>query len=308
MNEKIYNTIGVNYTINRTADHRILASIVELLNLPLGSLIADVGAGTGNYSNALADLGYRIKAVEPSEEMQRQAIPNSNVEWYWGSAESIPLSNNSVDGVIVVLAIHHFSSVQIAAKEIRRICPNGPIVVLTFDPREGEEPWFKNYFPEVYQKDFISFLPINEVADVIAEEDQWEKTIRKFPLPHDLLDRNMYSGWNRPEIYLNHRFRQNVSGLALASQNIVQKGLEGLRNDLETGKWDKEYGYLRNQISFDAGFRFIKCIKSKLGDLLNDYQDTLRENRTFEHPYHIRSRRTVGHASRKGRPGPWNPT
>jgi len=261
MNEKKYNAIGVNYKINRTADHRIVTSIVDLLNLPTGSTITDVGAGTGNYSNALANLGYKIKAIEPSEEMQRQSIPNVNVDWYLGSAESIPLADNSVNGVIVVLSLHHFSSVQSAAKEIRRICPNGPIIVFTLDPREGEEPWFKNYFPEVYQKDFNSFPPINEVADVIAEENQWEKTIRKFPLPHDLLDRNMYSGWNKPEIYLDPRFRQNVSGLALTSKSLVQKGVENLRTDLETGKWDEKYGHLRNRMFFDAGFRFIKCTK-----------------------------------------------
>ena len=115
--------------------------------------------------------------------------------------------------------------------------------------------------PEVYQKDFNSFPPINEVADVIAHEGQWKKTIRKFPLPHDLLDKNMYSGWNNPEIYLDPRFRQNVSGLALASKSVIQKGIEGLRNDLETGKWDEEYGYLRNQLFFDAGFRFIQYRK-----------------------------------------------
>jgi len=262
MNENKYNTIGVNYKINRTADYRIVSSIVGLLNLPTGATIADIGAGTGNYSNALAILGYKIKAIEPSEEMQRQAIPNGNVEWYSGSAESIPLSDNSVDGVIIVLSIHHFSSVRTAAKEIRRICPNGPIVVFTFDPRQGEEPWLKKYFPEVYQKDFNSFPPINEVADVIAEEGQWKKTIQKFPLPHDLQDKNMYAGWNKPEIYLDPRFRQNVSGLALASRSVIQKGIEELRSDIETGKWDNKFGYLRNQNSFDAGFRFIKCVVS----------------------------------------------
>ena len=263
MNEKIYNNIGINYSINRTADQRIVASIVELLNLPVGSIIADIGAGTGNYSNALANLGYKIKAIEPSEEMQRQAVSNNNVDWYLASAESIPLPDHSVDGVLIVLAIHHFSSLQAAAKEIRRVCPNGPIVAFTLDPRQGEEPWFKKYFPEAYQKDFISFPPIDEVGDMIAAAEGWEKTIRKFPLPHDLLDKNMYSGWNKPEIYLDHQFRQNVSGLALASKSVVQKGIESLKNDLETGKWNEKFGYLRKQISFDVGFRFIKCVKSK---------------------------------------------
>lgn len=258
---QVYDAIGKNYQVNRAADPNIVEKIIELLNLPTGSIIADIGAGTGNYANALADLGYRIKAIEPSREMQRQGKPRIDVQWVSGSAEAIPLSDNSVDGVIIILALHHFPSLPSAAKEICRICLKGPVVVFTFDPRQGEEPWFKNYFPEAYQKDFVSFPPIDEVADRIAHEGQWGKKISKFPLPHDLSDKNMYAGWNKPEIYLDPQFRQNVSGLALASKSRVQKGVDALKNDLETGKWDKEYGYLRNQVSFDAGFRFIRCLK-----------------------------------------------
>lgn len=79
VNSTTYDSIGSNYNQNRTADHRVLAVIKELLELPSGSTIADVGAGTGNYSNALADLGYKLEAVEPSMEMRRQAIPNPRV-------------------------------------------------------------------------------------------------------------------------------------------------------------------------------------------------------------------------------------
>ncbi len=262
MNEKVYDTIGVNYRSNRVADRRIIEKIIELLNLSPGSTIADVGAGTGNYANALASRGYWLKAVEPSKEMQRQAIPNERVEWFLDSAESIPLSDDSVDGLIVILALHHFSSLPMAAKEMRRLCSQGPIVVFTLDPRQGEKPWFNDYFPEVYKKDFQSFPPVGEVADMITREGRWEKTIRKFPLPHDLSDKNMYSGWNKPEIYLDPHFRRNVSGLALASKSVVQRGMEFLRNDLRTGKWDEKYGHLRDQRFFDAGFRFIKCLKT----------------------------------------------
>jgi ubiquinone/menaquinone biosynthesis C-methylase UbiE len=262
MNEKVYDTIGVNYRSNRAADRRIIEKVIELLNLSPGSTIGDIGAGTGNYANALASRGYRLKAIEPSEKMQKQAIPNDRVEWFLNSAESIPLSDDSVDGVIVVLALHHFSSLPMAAKEMRRTCSQGPIVVFTLDPRQGEKPWFNNYFPEVYQKDFKSFPPIDEVADMIAGEGRWEKIIQEFPLRHDLSDKNMYSGWNKPEIYLDPQFRQNVSGLALAPKSVVQRGTECLKNDLQTGKCDEKYGHLRNQRFFDAGFRFIKCLKT----------------------------------------------
>jgi len=260
MGEVVYNSIGKSYNRNRAADNRVLHTIKTLLDLPAGSLIADVGAGTGNYSNALADIGYTVNAIEPSEKMRYQATPNSNVTWISGFAESIPLPDKSVDGVIVVLALHHFSSIQNAAKEMHRICPDGPIVIFTLDPREGKVPWFKDYFPTIYQQDFITFKSIDVVSGLIAVDKRWSKTIKRFPLPHDLSDKNMYSAWREPERYLDKTFRQNTSGFALASSSVVEKGIALLQKDLETGEWDRKHGFLREQEYFDAGFRFIKCV------------------------------------------------
>jgi protein-L-isoaspartate O-methyltransferase len=53
-NISLYDKIGRNYPTHRQADPRLTASILELLSLPEASEIADVGAGTGNYSLALA--------------------------------------------------------------------------------------------------------------------------------------------------------------------------------------------------------------------------------------------------------------
>src|SRR4030043_302816 len=258
MDEIIYNSIVSDYNTNRVADPRILNIIDTLLDLPSGSVIADIGAGTGNYSNALAGLGYKVFAVEPSETMRHQTKANDRVTCISGTAESIPLPEQSVNGIIVILAIHHFSSIERASLEMQRICPTGPIIIFTFDPRVGQEPWFKDYFFEIYQRDFMTFPPLEKVIEAIAFEGSWSKEILSFPLPKDLSDRNMYSAWSEPEKYFDARFRQNTSGFALASPVVVQSGLSRLQNDLQSGAWDKKYGYLRNQKEFDAGFTFIK--------------------------------------------------
>ena len=90
MPQPVYDLIGSNYNVNRTADARILSTIGDLLNLPPGSTIADIGGGTGNYSRSLANLGYKVLAVEPSEEMRKQAVPNKNVRWHSGTAVLFP--------------------------------------------------------------------------------------------------------------------------------------------------------------------------------------------------------------------------
>ena len=74
MNTSLYDKIGITYRQTRRADPRIVEKLITLLNLAAGTCIADVGAGTGNYSNALADAGFTVRAIEPSPIMRAQAI------------------------------------------------------------------------------------------------------------------------------------------------------------------------------------------------------------------------------------------
>jgi ubiquinone/menaquinone biosynthesis C-methylase UbiE len=79
-----YDEIGKGYNFYRKADHRLLKMLIELLGLPVGSVVADIGAGTGNYTNGLAEYGYKMKAIELSEEMRSQALFSENVEYIAG--------------------------------------------------------------------------------------------------------------------------------------------------------------------------------------------------------------------------------
>ncbi len=257
MSDTTYDVIGESYNTYRTADKRILKTIIELLNLPAGKLIADIGAGTGNYADALVNLGYRLFAIEPSRTMRKQSVPNRNVTWLAAMAESLALKDASMDGAVIILAVHHFSDIRSSAKEVARVCPNGPLVILTMDPRESQKFWFNDYFPEIERHVLKSFPSLNEVINIFSGVNHWSTQTVKFPLPHDLADMNMCSGWNKPEIYLDPLMRQNTSGFALASPSAVQAGITLLENDLRSGKWDELYGHLRKQESFDAGFRFL---------------------------------------------------
>lgn len=257
MHDATYNIIGESYNTNRTADKRILTIIIDLLDLPAGKSIVDIGAGTGNYTKALADLGYKLFAIEPSEIMRKQAVPSGNITWLPGLAESLPLRDASMDGAVIVLAVHHFSDIRNAAKEVARVCSAGPLVLLTMDPRVSERFWFYDYFPEIGQSVLDSFPPVNEVISIFSGIEHWSTQAIEFPLPYDLADKNMCAGWNRPEIYLDPLVRQNTSGFALASPSVVQRGITLLGNDFQSGKWDRINGHLRGQESFDAGFRFL---------------------------------------------------
>jgi len=112
----LFDTIGETYTDTRQADERIVTFLVEYFGLSHGATVADIGAGTGNYSVALAEAGFRVLAVEPSSVMPRHARSHPRVEWRKGCAENVPLPDAIVDGVVSTLAVCHFSDIQRASR------------------------------------------------------------------------------------------------------------------------------------------------------------------------------------------------
>lgn len=252
----LYDRIGRTYRSTRAADPRITNMLFSLLELSDGSVICDVGAGSGNYSNALADRGYDIVAVEPSATMRRQALSHPRVMWLGGLAEKLPLADNSVDGIVCTLASHHFASLADAAGEMARICPDGPIAFFTFDPEVGARTWFKDYFPEIHAKDAAIFPRRRNFLSLVAKSVSRRASVLEFPLPPDLADGIMYAPWRYPETYLDPDFRRNTSGFASCSPEVVQRRLAVLRADLESGRWDERYGDLRQRDQLNAGFYF----------------------------------------------------
>jgi len=260
MSGAIYDKIGAGYIHGRCADRRLTAALLRLLALPVGSVLAEIGAGTGNYSRAVADHGMRAVAIEPSVVMREQAGEHSSVEFKEGAAENIPLPDNAAAGVFSILAFHHFKEPDIALKEMRRVCSTGPIVLFTFDPRKIEEPWFADYFPTVWTDCFDFFPPIEQVESAIRSQTHAPVCSIPFELPSDMEDLFAGAVWNRPELYLDERIRSGISSFALADSIEVQEGVARLTADLSSGQWDKQYGWLRNEKTFDAGYRFVHAL------------------------------------------------
>jgi ubiquinone/menaquinone biosynthesis C-methylase UbiE len=256
----VYDSIGQSYSKFRLPDPRILDSLLNLLQLEPGSIIADIGAGTGGYSRAIAEQGFFLYAVEPSSVMRSQSIKHSRVQWFTGFAENIPLLTSSVDAVISVLAIHHFSNLENALSEMNRVARRGALIILTFDPSLGKKFWLKDYFPFIWEDAERIFPPLYDIVTLIQKNTQ--RTVEASPLmlPHDLSDMFLAAGWRRPEIYLNSEVRAGMSAFTLANFSVVEKGVKLLEEDLNSGKWDTKYGEVRKLKQIDVGYRFL-CAK-----------------------------------------------
>ena len=166
----IYDTIGSGYTVTRAADARIVDRLVELLNLPQGARILDVGAGTGNYSKALAERGFEVTALEPSEVMRAQGKQHPRLSWMEGVAETLPFGSEAFDGIVMTLCVHHFSDWKRAMSEAFRVVKGGPIVIFGFDAHYDSGFWLFDYFPEFSEKDREWFPRVDELKSYFAED------------------------------------------------------------------------------------------------------------------------------------------
>jgi len=108
---------------------------------PMGAVFADIGAGTGKFTELLARYGNKIFAVEPNTDMREQLSITlssfSNVKVVDGTAEATTLSQNSVDVITCAQAIGWFN-LDAFRVECNRIGKNGIIVVSTYNDTPGD--------------------------------------------------------------------------------------------------------------------------------------------------------------------------
>ncbi len=252
----LFNKIGETYNNTRAADERIVSELIRLAGLQTGAIIADIGAGTGNYSDALAKTGYKIKAIEPSSTMLSHLQQDSDIEWIFGYAENIPLQTGSVEAVFSILALPHFSDIERAFKEMARILKKGPIVIFTFDPGIGKKTWMYKYFPFFWDH-FSSFPTAKETLSVFSNCTNLSSQIIPFKLPSDLKDNFAAAAWKRPHLYLNQDYRSNISSFCMTDTAIVDNSVKRLSADLECGRWQKLYGEVLHMDEIDAGYYFL---------------------------------------------------
>jgi SAM-dependent methyltransferase len=103
--------------------------------------VLDLGAGTGKLTRSLAARGLEVVAVEPIAEMRANlsaALPE--VRALDGTAEAIPLEDDSVDAITVAQA-WHWVDPEVATAEVARVLRPGGTLGLIWNRRDERVEW-----------------------------------------------------------------------------------------------------------------------------------------------------------------------
>jgi SAM-dependent methyltransferase len=139
--------------------------ILDAVPVPPGSEVLDLGAGTGKLTRLLATR-FRVFAVEPDAEM-RAAL--RGVEVLAGTAEAIPLPDESVDAVFAAEAYHWFDPSRALPEIARVLRPRGVVAVIWNRADPG-----RRVLPE-------GVLPEKPHSRRIYDDDEWRRGLEAAP-------------------------------------------------------------------------------------------------------------------------------
>jgi SAM-dependent methyltransferase len=105
--------------------------------------VLEVGAGTGKCTRALVQFAphAHVIAVEPLASMRAlltSSLPNVDVRA--GTAEALPLDDESVDAIVIAQAFHWFANAP-AVRELHRVLRPGGHLGLMWNVRDVRVPW-----------------------------------------------------------------------------------------------------------------------------------------------------------------------
>jgi ubiquinone/menaquinone biosynthesis C-methylase UbiE len=159
--------------------------LADRLGLRPGATVVDVGAGTGKLTRDLVPTGARVVAVEPLIEMREQlaaAVPGA--EALAGSAEELPLPDDSADAVVAASAFHWFDTER-ALPEIHRVLKPGGAFATLGNGRDLADPLQQDiqaiigrYLPT--DGELLAWIPVVDSSPLFGPAEEFSTTFEQW--------------------------------------------------------------------------------------------------------------------------------
>jgi len=183
----------VNRVMTFGLDRRWRRSAVNALRLPPGSLVLDLGCGTGDLCLDLTSAGHRAVGADVSRGMLTHA--RTTVPLVQADGLFLPLAGSSVDGTVSGFTLRNFVALPPVFAELARVIrPGGRIALLDVSApanpvlRAGHSVYFGHVVPR-----------IGAVLSDRAAYRYLPRSVAYLPPASELLDQLRRSGFDSVE-------------------------------------------------------------------------------------------------------------
>jgi ubiquinone/menaquinone biosynthesis C-methylase UbiE len=129
-------------------NEKVIDALAERAEVTGTSQVVDVGTGTGFVAAGLAPRAAAVVGVDNSRGMlaiadrNLRALNVTNVRLVEGELDGLPLEDDSVDGAVANMVLHHAPDPTAMLAEMARVVRPGGVVAVT-DEVEHEYEWMR---------------------------------------------------------------------------------------------------------------------------------------------------------------------
>src|SRR4051795_5504240 len=157
-------------SVARNGDARVAA---ELGRIGPDDIVVDIGCGPGAAARYAARVGASVTGVDPAPVMLRvaRALTRSrNVHYDEGTAEALPLPDDSATVVWSIATVHHWRDVDEALREVRRVLrPKGRFIAIERRTRSGAAGLASHGWTDEQADAFAAACALHGFVDVSVE-------------------------------------------------------------------------------------------------------------------------------------------
>ncbi len=226
-----YDAWAQKYDATRGISPSVLRPLLEALGSANGRSLLDIGGGTGNYSIALADAGFRVLHCDPSPGMARQA-GSKGAGTVIADGQRLPFRDRSFDCAIAIKVLNHVTDRLLFAREARRVSRDGPVLLVHATKESIAANWISHYIPALLDQE--RFEPEASTIDDLVNAG-FSVEVRYIHY-EDMVDGSAQALKRFPAAFLTDEPIMNTSLLSRLPENLRAEALRAIRRDYASGR------------------------------------------------------------------------
>jgi ubiquinone/menaquinone biosynthesis C-methylase UbiE len=221
-----YDQVASEYAAHRQVHSGVFRELCVQGCLSSGSVVLEVGCGTGNYIRALTGhFGCTGYGLDPSAAMLTQArTRRASVAWVQARAEGLGVAGAAFDLIFSVDVIHHVADQASFYHEAARALRSGGRVCTVTDSADiiRRREILSGYFPETVQIELARYPRIAQLEAWMAAAGLPDFQIATVEEPYEITSAQPFHD-------------RAYSSLHLIPEAAWRGGLEQLERDLARG-------------------------------------------------------------------------